>query len=372
MKNVLIPYGRQSIDEADIRAVSNVLGGDWLTGGPAVTAFEEAVSGYVGAGFAVAFSSGTAALHAATATAGLGRGDLLVTSPLTFIASANCGRYVGCDIGLTDIERETLNINMRAVPLATDALVAVHYAGLPVDLASNENRPPIVIEDAAHALGAETPEGKVGACVSSDMCMFSFHPVKPITTAEGGVITTNSAERADSLRRFASHGIRRDTTRGGWYQQVEDVGFNYRLSDIQAAHGLSQMSKLDGFIERRNELASRYRDLLEDVPVALPPAAPKGYRHGYHLFVIQVADRQRVYDEMHAAGVGVQVHHVPIHHHPVSKDVRLPESGLPVCEEVYSGLLSLPMFPGLTFGQQDHVVESLKAAVSKGAGRISG
>jgi perosamine synthetase len=363
MNGAYIPYGRQTIDDADVDAVADVLRGSWLTSGPTVTAFEEAVAGYVGADYAVAFSSGTAALHAAVATAGIGPGDLLVTSPLTFMASANCGRYVGANIALTDIDRDSFNIDLQAIPPNADAVVAVHYAGLPIDLASASWTPPVVIEDAAHALGAETPAGKVGNCASSDMCMFSFHPVKPVTTAEGGVITTNSAEQAARLRRFGSHGIERDPSRGGWFYEIDELGFNYRLSDVQAALGLSQMAKLDSFIDRRNELANRYRELLSDAEVVLPPAAPDGSRHGYHLFAIQVAERRRVYDHLHAAGIGVQVHYVPVHHHPISDSIQLPVGGLPVCDQVYSGLLSLPIFPTLTDAQQDRVVETLKAAV---------
>ena len=207
------------------------------------------------------------------------------------MASANCARYVGADVALIDIDPSTLNLDPAGVLPEHDALVAVHYAGLPVDLTRLAVRPRVVIEDAAHALGAFTPEGPVGNCAHSDMCCFSFHPVKPVTTAEGGVVTTNSDEYADALRRFRSHGIVRQPDRGGWYYEIDELGFNYRLTDLQAALGASQMVRLDEFICRRNAIADRYRHELADVPCVLPPAAPTGTRHGYHLFVIQVADR---------------------------------------------------------------------------------
>ena len=356
----MIPYGRQSISEADIAAVAEVLRGDWLTQGPTVERFEQTVIEATGARHAVAYSSGTAALHGATAAAGLGPGDLVATSPLSFMASANCARYVGADVALIDIDPATLNLDPAGVLPEHDALVAVHYAGLPVDLTALAVRPRVVIEDAAHALGALTPDGPVGNCAHSDMCCFSFHPVKPVTTAEGGVVTTNSDDYADALRRFRSHGIVRKPDRGEWYYEIDALGFNYRLTDIQAALGASQMTRLDDFIERRNAIADRYRDELADVDCVLPPSAPVGARHGYHLFVIQVENRATVFHTLRERGVGVQVHYVPIHHHPISRDAHLPESGLAACDRIYDRIISLPMHPSLTDDDQSTVIATLR------------
>lgn len=358
----MIPYGRQSVDDQDIAAVVEVLKGDWLTQGPHIEEFEEAVARRVGARHAVAYSSGTAALHGATHAARLGSGDLVVTTPLTFVASANCARYVGADVGFVDIDPETLNIDPAKVPAAADAVVAVHYAGLPVDLTRLAHRPRVVIEDAAQAFGAETLDGPVGNCSRSDLCVFSFHPVKSVTTAEGGVVTTNDDDLADRLRRFRTIGIRRMPEVAGWYYEVEELGFNYRMTDLHAALGTSQLRKLDRFIDRRNELADRYRQLLAGLPLALPPAPSAGSRHAYHLFVIRVADRRRVYDELRDAGVGAQVHYVPIHHHPAYLWARA-EYSLPNADAAYEEILSIPLFPDLTVDQQDHVVGSLRRSL---------
>ena len=348
------------MDQTDIDSVVAVLRGDWLTQGPSIDNFERAVADYVGARHAVAFSNGTAALHGAAAAAGLGPGDVVVTSPLTFMASANCARYVGATPALVDISTETWNIDLRLVPESADAMVAVHYAGLSVDLASIPLRPRVVIEDAAHALGALTPDGPIGNCAHSDMCCFSFHPVKPITTAEGGMVTTNDDDLAERLRRFRSHGIVRKPEQGGWYYEISDLGYNYRLTDIQAALGISQMSRLDAFIARRNEIAERYRSALADLPCGLPPAAPVGSRHGYHLFPIAVDARARVFAHLREAGIGVQVHYVPVHHHPVSSDIGLAPGDLPVCDALYERLISLPIHPSLTESNQDYVIDCLR------------
>ena len=358
----MIPYGHQSIDESDIDAVIDVLRGDWLTQGPTVDRFEDALAEQVGARHAVAFSSGTAALHGAAHAADLGPGDLVVTSPLTFIASANCARYVGAEVGLVDVNPATWNLDLTAVPPAAAAAIPVHYAGLPVQLAGWDGRPPVVIEDAAHALGSSTPDGPVGSCVNSDMTCFSFHPVKPITTGEGGAVTTNDAELASRLRRFRSHGTERRPVDGAWAYEAVELGFNYRLSDVHAALGLSQLPKLERFVDRRNQIAVRYRERLEGL-VGLPPTAPSGSLHGYHLFAILVDDRRRVFDEMRTAGIGVQVHYVPVHHHPISSGDRIPLAGLPACDALYDQLLTLPVHPGLTDEQVDEVVETLMKVI---------
>jgi len=252
-----------------------------------------------------------------------------------------------------------LNLDITNIPQTADAVVAVHYAGLPVDLSQMNHRPRVVIEDAAHALGATGPDGPIGNCAHSDLCVFSFHPVKVITTGEGGIVTTNDDQLADSLRRFRSHDISRQPEHGGWYYEITNLGFNYRITDMQAALGTSQLKKLDQFVERRNQLADRYRDRLADLDVVLPPRAPDGVTHAYHLFPIQVDHRRGVFDGMREAGIGVQVHYVPVHHHPISADLGLQRGDLPVCDAIYSKLLSLPIFPGLTDADQDRVVATL-------------
>lgn len=355
----MIPYGRQSIDDSDIEAVVRVLRSDWLTTGPAVEQFERKVADYTGARHAVAFNSATSALHGACHATGLGPGDVVHTSPLTFIASANCARYVGARPALIDIDERTWNIDVSLVDENVSALVSVDYAGLPVDLAALAHRPRVVIQDASHALGAQTPDGPVGNCAHSDVTVFSFHPVKPVTTAEGGIATTNDDALADRMRRFRSHGIDRTARANAWEYDAIEVGYNYRLTDVQAALGASQLDRLDLFVSRRNEIAARYRDLLAALPVALPPAAPAGWVHGYHLFAIHVPHRDEVFARLRAAGIGVQVHYVPVHHHGVSVDIDVPSAGYPVVERVYSGLISLPIYPDLTEADQDTVVAAL-------------
>lgn len=359
----MIPYGRQNIDARDVAAVENALTSDFLTSGPIVTDFEEAVADYVGAKYAVSFSSATAALHGSCAVIDLKETDTVVTSPLTFIASANCTRYVGAQPGLADIDPQTYNINLDLVPHDSRAVIPVHYAGLPVELSGWDKGDRWVIEDASHALGARSTTEKVGAVTNSDMCVFSFHPVKPITTGEGGMVTTNNADLAEKLRLFRSHGIVRSPDPDTWLYNAETLGYNYRLTDIQAALGLSQLNRLDSFIAERNEIADRYRDLLADLPVVLPPAAPDGALHGYHLFAIHVADRARVFRELRHAGIGVQVHYVPVHHHKVSSDIPLPPGGLPHCEQVYEGLISIPIYPGLSTADQEIVVREIAKAL---------
>ncbi len=359
----MIPYGRQHVDDDDIAAVVAVLKSDWLTQGPAVEAFESALTELTGATFAVAFSSATAGLHAACAVSGLGPGDLVVTSPLTFAASANCARFVGADVDLVDIDPTTLNLDLSLVPSHAEAVVAVHYAGLPVDLATLPHRPRVVIEDAAHAIGARTPDGPVGNCAHSDMTVFSFHPVKTVTTGEGGAVTTNQPRLADRLRRFRSHGTVPAPERGGWYYEIDEIGYNYRLTDIAAALGTSQLGKLDRFVERRNQIADRYADALASLPITLPPDTPTGWRHGRHLYPIRIADRDRVFRELRARGVGVQVHYVPVHRHPAYASPNLDPARFPVTERAYAELVSLPMFPTLTDDEFAHVIDTLREVI---------
>jgi perosamine synthetase len=359
----MIPYAHQSIDDDDIAAVVGVLKGDWLTQGPTVDEFEHRLSSLADAQFCVAFANGTAALHAAAWVSGLGPGDIVAVPALTFIATLNAARYVGASPVIVDIESETLNLDVEQVPADAAGVIAVHFAGLPVDLRTLTRRPRVVIEDAAHALGATTPYGPVGNCAYSDLCCFSFHPVKAITTGEGGAVTTNDPSLAERLRLFRSHGIRRTPDRGEWAYDVSSVGFNYRLTDIQAALGTSQLGKLARFIQRRNDLAERYRRALAGTPVLLPPEPLSGFTHAYHLFPVRVRDRTRVYDELRKAGVAAQVHYVPLHHHSDLTAIRR-IGPLEATDHAYEGLLSLPLYPGLSDAEQDQVVTALRQSVS--------
>ena len=361
----MIPYGRQSIDRSDVEAVVGVMATPWLTQGPEVEAFEDRLCAATGTTHAVAFANGTAALHAAAVAAGLGPSHRVATSPLSFVASANASRYVGADVTFADIDPDTLNLDLRELPDGLDALVAVHYAGLPLDLRAVGPRPAVVIEDAAHALGAQTPDGPVGNCAHSDMCCFSFHPVKTVTTGEGGAVTTNSEELAQRLRRFRHHGIVASDDRDEpWAYDVASLGMNYRITDIQCALGSSQLGRLDRFVSRRAELAERYRSALADSPVRLPPAAPEGFRHAWHLFPVRVRNRLQVYRELRAGGVGVQVHYVPTYRFSAYASEFRP-SEFPHTEAAYAELLSLPMYPALSDDDQDRVIELLLRAVSR-------
>lgn len=360
----MIPYGRHCVDDEDVAAVVEVLRGDWLTQGPKVAEFEEALCEATGARYAVAFSSGTGALHAAAAAAELGGGDLVATSSLTFAASAAAALYVGARPSFLDVDPETLNLDPAAVGPEHDALIAVHYAGLPVDLRLLRTRPRVVIEDAAHALGALTPDGPVGNCAHADMSTFSFHPVKAVTAGEGGAVTTNAPDLANRLRRFRTHGMQPLPDRGGWCYEIGELGYNYRLTDLQAALGRSQLRKLTAWVDRRNDLAERYARQLAPLPVTLPPAAQPGWRHAYHLYPVRVRCRRQVYDALRGAGIGVQVHYLPVYRHPLYAPFAPGPEAFPEAEAAYAELLSIPLFPALTDDEQGCVVEALGAALA--------
>ena len=363
MSEIQIPYGRQSVDDDDVAAVVEVLRGDWLTQGPAVERFEAALCKATGAEHAVAFANGTVALHATLWATGIVKGDTVATSPLSFVASASCALWVDALPAFIDIDPKTLNLDLGNIGRC-DALVAVHYAGLPIDLAGLAARPRVVIEDAAHALGAFTPDGPVGNCARSDACVFSFHPVKTVTTGEGGAVTTNSAEIAARLRRFRSHGMVSRPEHGGWFYEISELTPNARISDLQCALGASQLAKLERFVIRRNEIADRYQELLAGLDVEPAPAAPAGSRHAYHLYPVRVPGRRPVYEAMRESGIGVQVHYVPIYRHPLFAPFGIAPSDFPETERAYAGLLSLPIYPGLTDREQRRVAETLAAALS--------
>jgi UDP-4-amino-4,6-dideoxy-N-acetyl-beta-L-altrosamine transaminase len=374
----MIPYGRQTIEDDDVAAVVEALRGDWLTQGPTVASFEAALAAACGAPYAVAFSSGTAALHAACHAAGLGAGDEVLTSALTFAASANCAAYVGATPRFADIDAETWNVSAATIGAAlserTRAVIPVSFSGLPAPLAEIRAAigPDVVlIEDAAHALGGRGPDGPVGAVTVADMSVFSFHPVKTIATGEGGAITVRDPELRQRLLDFRSHGMTKDPARlerpdeGGWYMEQQDLGFNYRITDLQCALGLSQMAKLERFVAARNAIADRYRGALADVPgLRLPPAAAPGSRHAHHLFVIHVPERRALYDGLRERGVFAQVHYLPVYLHPWYGETYGYGPGLcPEAEAYYAGCLSLPCFPALTEAEQDTVIAAVRELV---------
>lgn len=368
-----IPYGKQSVDEADIRAVTDVLRSDYLTTGPNIQEFEQAVCHYTGAKYATAISNGTAALHAACFAAGIGAGDEVITTPLTFAASANCVIYCGGTPVFADVDPKTYNLNpedvRRKITKKTKAIIAVHLAGQPCDMDAlhviAKEHHLIVIEDGAHALGSVYKGKKVGAL--SDMTTFSFHPVKPITTGEGGMIVTDNPGLYKRLCLFRSHGITRDLAlmtrnEGPWFYQQLDLGYNYRITDMQCALGISQMKKLEYFIGRRRELAKRYNEAFADCPNIVTPYQLPETNSGWHLYIIQVKnyDRKEIFEKLRAAGIGVNVHYIPVYFHPYYQKHGYRNVHCPNAEEIYSRMISLPLYPGLTNEAQDFIIAKVK------------
>ena len=369
----MIPYGRQTIDEDDINAVVDVLKSDYLTTGPKIAEFEQAVASYTGAKYAVAISNGTSALHAACFAAGIGRGDEVITTPLTFAASANCVLYCGGTPVFADVDPYTYNIDpediRKKITDKTKAIIAGHLAGQPCDMdeihsiAQEHNL--IVIEDGAHALGSVYKGKKVG-CLS-DMTTFSFHPVKPITTGEGGMIMTDNEELYKRLVLFRSHGITRDESmmtrnEGPWFYQQLDLGYNYRITDIQCALGCSQMRKLDKFLKRRRELAERYNNAFIECDNIVTPYQLPDTQSGWHLYIVQVKnhDRKQVFETLRDKGIGVNVHYIPVYMHPYYQEHGYKDVHCANAEEIYSHIISLPLYPGLNDDQQDYVIDTLK------------
>lgn len=365
-----IQYGRQSIDEDDIQAVVDVLRGDYLTTGPNVAAFEKAVCEYTGAKYAVAVSNGTAALHAACFAAGIGVGDEVITTPITFAASSNCVLYCGGTPVFADIKQDTYNIDpediRRKITGRTKAIIPVHFTGQPCEMdeihAIAREHGLTVIEDAAHALGADYKGAKIGSM--SDMTIFSFHPVKHITTGEGGMIMTNDEKLYERLKLFRSHGITRDErfltkNEGGWYYEQLDLGYNYRITDIQCALGVSQMKKLDRFVAKRRELAAGYNEAFSGAEGVICPKQQDGCNNSWHLYVVQVMHRKEVYDKLRAAGINANVHYIPVYKHPYYQQHGYSEVCCPNAEALYAHMLSLPLYPDLTHEEQDYVIETL-------------
>jgi UDP-4-amino-4,6-dideoxy-N-acetyl-beta-L-altrosamine transaminase len=384
----LIPYGRQSIDDADIQAVIDTLRSDWLTQGPAIGKLEAALAELCHVPHAVAVNSATSALHIACLAIGAGPGDVVWTVPNTFVASANCARLCGADVDFVDIDPRTYNIDVRALEhkliqakaagRLPKAVIPVHFSGRAPDqkaiwmLAQSYGFK--VIEDASHSVGA-THEGEpVGSCRWSDIAIFSFHPVKIVTTAEGGLATTRDPELAGRMARLRTHGITKDERllskkdEGGWYYEQLELGLNYRLTDIQAALGLSQLRRLQEFLRRRRELVARYDRLLADVPVTRPLTDLLD-ESAWHLYVIRIdparagKTRRQVYDAMRAADIGVQVHYIPVHLQPYYRALGFKPGHCPEAELYGEQALSLPLYPAMTDRDQDQVVAALKASL---------
>lgn len=379
--DAFIPYGRQNISADDIAAVVEALQSDWLTQGPAIGRFEDALKQATGAAHAVAVCNATAALHIACLALGAGPGDRVWTSPNSFVASANCALYCGAEVDFVDIDPVTLNMSIaeltaklaRAEADGTlpRIVIPVHFAGEPCDMAAigalAEKYGFRVIEDASHAVGGRYGNRAIGACEHSDITVFSFHPVKIVTTGEGGAALTQDAALAQAMARLRTHGITRDAaemtapSEGGWYYQQIELGFNYRMTDIQAALGASQMERLHPFVARRHAIADRYDRLLAPLAVRTPVRAPGNYS-GLHLYPIQLEDagrRAAVFDGMRAAGIGVNVLYIPIHTQPYYLARGFAAGDFPNAEDYYARMLALPMFPDLSEAQQDRVVETL-------------
>lgn len=382
VRKTLLPYGRQSIGEEDIQAVVDVLRSDWLTTGPRVAEFEQSFAAWVGAKHAVSFSSGTAALHGAAFAASLKPGDEAITTPLTFAATANCVLYQGATPVFADVTPDTLNldpdqISKRITP-RTRAVLAVDYGGHPADLDAIRElavrHDLILIEDACHALGAEYHGRRVGSL--ADMTTFSFHPVKHVATGEGGMVTTDRADFAETLRRFRNHGISSDARQrqaeGQWHYEMLLLGFNYRLTDISCALGLSQMKKLEENLFRRREIAARYTAAFTDLEGVMVPAVQNNVEPAWHLYPIRLnleklsRGRSEIFRALRAENIGVNVHYIPIHLHPYYRDrfgYRVGE--YPIAEDAYARLVSLPMFHGMSDQDVQDVIHSLQKVICR-------
>jgi UDP-4-amino-4,6-dideoxy-N-acetyl-beta-L-altrosamine transaminase len=385
----MIPYGRQDISDADVQAVVDVLRSDFLTQGPAVPDFELAVAACCNTEHSIAFNSATSALHAACLALGLGKGDYLWTSPNTFVASANCALYCGAEVDFVDIDPATWNMSVdRLQEKLIDAkrkgrlpkvLVPVHFAGQPTEqeriraLANEYGFR--VLEDASHSIGASRKGEPVGSCRWSDITVFSFHPVKIVTSGEGGMALTNDSDLVDRMRLIRSHGITRDATLmefpdpGPWYYEQQLLGFNYRMTDIQAALGRSQLNRLGAFVERRNTLAQEYKSALAGLPLQLPEVS-SGNRSAYHLYVVRLQlqrisrTHRQVFEELRQRGIGVNLHYMPVYLQPYYKKLGF-DSGLCPEAESYAGeAITLPLYPGLTQAQQALVVQTLKEVLT--------
>lgn len=383
-----IPYARQDINNDDIEAVLKILQSDWLTQGPTIEKFEQTVAEYCGAKYAVAVSSATAALHIACLAAGLKAGEVVWTSPNTFVASANCALYCGGTVDFVDIDARTYNLSVEALrnklALAVKKkrlpkiLIPVHFSGQScemAEIAELANKYEItIIEDASHAIGGEYRGKKVGSCAFSDMTVFSFHPVKIITTGEGGMITTNRKDLYEKLLLLRSHGITRNPelmiegSHGPWYYQQIELGFNYRMTDIQAALGISQMGRIDDFVNRRNELASRYNEYLQELPLQLPTLHPDVYS-SFHLYVIRLRLKQlnkshlEIFEQLRTDGILVNLHYIPVHTQPFYQRLGFNWGDFPQAEKYYQEAISIPMYASMSEEKQDFIIKTLAKVI---------
>lgn len=383
-----IPYGRQDINQADIQQVIDVLQSDWLTQGPAINRFEKIVADYCGVKYAVAVSSATAALHIACLSLELGEKDWLWTSPNTFVASANCGLYCGAHVDFVDINPHTYNLSIEELEqklvkaskqnCLPKVLIPVHFAGQSCEMDKIANLSKQygfkVIEDASHAIGGKYQDKPIGCCEFSDLAVFSFHPVKIITTGEGGMVLTNRQDLYEKLIRLRSHGITRDSnlmqgeSHGAWYYQQLELGFNYRITDIQAALGASQMQRLDQFVTRRRFLAHQYNQILQNLPITLP-CQHSDTDSSWHLYVIRLhldkisKSHRQVFEELRQAGIGVNLHYIPVHTQPHYQTLGFQWGDFPEAEKYYQSAISIPLYYGLTEQQQDLIVTSLKSSM---------
>lgn len=384
----MIPYGRQDITQTDIDAVVGVLQSDFLTQGPMVPRFEQSVAQHVGASHALAVNSATSALHIACLALGLGPGDRLWTTPITFVASANCALYCGAEVDFVDIDPRTYNLCAQALALKLEQaeregtlpkiVVPVHLCGQPCDMqaihALSQRYGFKIIEDASHAIGGKYQGEFIGNSRYSDITVFSFHPVKIITTAEGGMVLTNDVELADKMALLRSHGITRDPAQmtheadGPWYYQQIDLGFNYRMTELQAALGVTQMARLDQYVARRHQLARRYDDLLTDLPVTTPWQHADSYS-GLHLYVIRLQldqiqkTHRQVFESLREQGIGVNLHYIPVHMQPHYERMGFAPTDFPQAQVYYQEAISIPMFQTMTDEQQDEVIVALRTAV---------
>jgi len=383
-----IPYGRQDVNKDDIDAVTRVLTSDYLTQGPVVPKFEESVSLHTGAKYAVAVNSATSALHIACMALGVSPGDYIWTSPITFVASANCALYCGATIDFVDIDPISYNMSVTALSKKLElankkntlpkVVIPVHLAGQSCDMLEihklSKKYGFKIIEDASHAIGAKYLNKPVGNCLYSDITVFSFHPVKIITSVEGGMAVTNNNNLSMIMERLRSHGITRSTTEmigepdGPWYYEQLELGFNYRMSDVHAALGINQMKRLEEFIVKRNVIASYYDEILQDLPIKTPSQNLDCYS-SFHLYVIRIPEndrnfnRRQVFERLRSNGIGANVHYIPIYRQPYFKKFNFSSKDFPESEKYYSEALSLPLFPSLSKKQQDKIINILSMPI---------
>lgn len=383
----MIYYGHQHITEKDIQAVERVLYSDWLTQGPAIEAFEKKVANYCGAKYAVAVTNATSALHIACKAAGLGEGDVLWTSPITFTASANCGRYCGADVDFVDIDDKTYNMSVAELRHKLESAIKKPKVVIPVHLAGQSCYMEAIkaladeygfkiIEDASHATGADYKNTKVGSCRYSDMTVFSFHPVKIVTTGEGGIVLTNNKELYEKLKLYRSHGITRDSdlmtqeADGPWYYQQIELGFNYRMTDMQAALGCSQMDSLYEFVARRRYLVKRYNEKLKNLPLRTP-YQDEATNPSWHIYIIRVdftkvkLSKKEIFARMRDRGIVLNLHYIPVHTQPYYRKLGFQKGDFPVSEKYYEEAITLPLYYDLTDEQQDEVIEALKEVLAE-------